>query len=173
MAKLRDQMMAIAEHRAAKAEIAVPTCVKEFATRMEGIRELRNGQGKVYKVVGLLRCRAVVAGRSEPIETEMELAAGNNWGVAGEISQCFKPALEQFLSHVTTVFMGQLKEQEKPLDPTQLPPLPSERPVSEYHLEKARNWRAASQVKPKTAGRPGLPPTTPPPAYEEGGEIDG
>jgi hypothetical protein len=165
MAKLRDQMEAIAKDRAGKAEIAVPVSVKELEIRMNGIRELRDSQGRVYKVVGILECRAVVAGRAEPIEERVELSAGTGWGVPGELASCFKPAIDAFLDRAGALYVGMLKKEETPLGDAP-PPLPSMMAEpSPSMMARVKKANAASQQQRK-------PSTPPPDQFAESEEVN-
>ncbi len=120
MAKRRDQLIAMAQDREAGAKIETLKSIKEFNVSLGDILRLRErnpdgSEGRVYKQVQLLACRCRVAGVAEPIEAEIEMAAGEDWGVAGELDLCIMPAFQTFLDQVKAAYVKATKEKQKPL----------------------------------------------------------
>jgi len=120
MAKRRDQLIAAAKDRAAGAKILTLKALKDFTVTLGDIRQVREDgtkdkPGRVIKQVQLLTCHCRVAGMLEPISAEIEMEAGENWGVTGELEQCLAPALRTFIDQVKAAHITTIKEQQKPL----------------------------------------------------------
>ncbi len=156
MAKRRDQLIAMAQDREAGAKIATLKSVKEFTVSVGDIRRLREtnpdgSEGRVYKQVHLLTCHCRLAGVAEPIEAEIEMAAGEGWGVAGELDSCIMPGLQTFLDHVKARYIAAVKAKDKPL-PGVIPHYANPdgtmaKPPNPGRVEAARRMNAARQAQ--------------------------
>jgi len=178
MAKRRDMMEQAAKDRTAGAEIATLSFIKSFTVSLasldeqsrENVHRLKDSQGRVYRQVQVLHCRATFSGLAEPVAAEIEMEALPNWGATGELEQCIVPAFQEFIKQAKAKILGAKVAADQPLGDGPAP-LPSERPlVSEVHKERGRALHAADEAGRRAKNQP----TTPPPeqfADEKGGEA--
>lgn len=174
MAKLRDELLKKAENRESGARDMTLRAVKSFSVRIGPMREVKNPQGAVYKMVQTLLCEATVAGVPDPIEYVSEMEAADNYGVFGEIDQSLSPALREFLDAIKTAVTKKIKASAKPLDPEAPLPLPSEQAKDQLKSLSMKQKNAAREVAKAVAAQPPETPaaeTPAPAAAPEGGEA--
>jgi len=151
MAKLRDELIRAATHREAGARDMRSRHLKEINVRMGRMREVKNDQGQVYKLVSTLECRAEVTG-VPAFEYISEMEAKETYGVLGEVDVCLSPALQEFLEAIKKAVTTDLKAQSKPLDPEAYKSF-SDRPKNLAKIEQGRAVRAREQKAKEDALR--------------------
>lgn len=142
-------MEAEASARKAGAKVCVPRHLKELAISLGDIRELRNPQGAVYKVVQQLRCHAKLDGGVGVIDMTPEMEVNQEGGALHEVKECLSPALREFIEAMVRAILNAANEKSKPLDPESPPPLLSDpdRPKDENRSQRMKemNVRLAAE----------------------------
>jgi hypothetical protein len=163
-------MEAQAEARKVGAEVCDLIHLKEVTITLGDIRQKRNPEGKVYRIVRLLKCHAKMDQGVGNFDLESEMESGANFGPLGEIDQCLSPALKEFVTKLARAVMDHAKEAAKPLDPDAPLPLPSEQAKDQLKSMTMQKNNAAREVaKKKAAAETPAPDETP--ATPEGGEA--
>lgn len=165
MAVRAERMEAEALARKAGAKICVPRHLKELSIKLGDIRELRNPQGAVYKVVQQVRCHAKLDGGVGVVDMTPEMEVNQEGGALHEVRECLKPALLGFIDAVVRAIMDAANERSKPLDPDAPPPLLSDpnRPkdenkslrMKEMNVRLAEERRAARKAAEAAAAEAG------------------
>jgi len=161
--------MALARHRQADVAIECPVAIKELTLRLQPYHELKDPEGRVFKVCGVMECVAQLAGMTPLIEIEADVAVLDTYGVAGEIDVGIRPAFDSLMTEIKRQYVAYMQtKQEKPGQTVK--PLPSERGLDMDRSERMRAInarRAAERAEAKAAKEQGQADA----AGAEGGEA--
>ena len=151
MAKRRDEILRRAEHLGAGAKDMTLKSVRKFDVRIApSMREVKNAEGRVYKMVSVIEFRMEVGGYP-PVESQIEVEAGPNYGIFGEMHECIEPATGTFMDTVEKTIKAAMNAKSKPLDPAEPKPLPSDRGPDLRKTEDNKAAAAAAIEKKKAA----------------------
>jgi len=146
VAQRSDRLKALARHRAAEVDIKCPVAIKRLTLSLRPYREVTDEKGRVFKVCGVLECSAKLAGMLDAIEIEADVEIQESFGVAGEIDQGIRPAVEILLAEIKRLYVAYKDaKQEKP--GRTVKPLFSDRglDVSRSERMKAMNAKRAAE----------------------------
>jgi len=143
MAVRAERMEAEAKARRNKADVCDLTHLKEYSTRLGDVKELRNAQGKLYRIVRLLKCHAKFDAGLGTLDREIEMVCGSDidYGYQGELEESVGRATRAFLDDCKEFVKGKFRERMAKLDPASLDLPPGERPPD---LVKVDNGKAVA-----------------------------